>query len=182
MPVRVEVLIRQRQDEGTGSSGMPRSERRERILHPCRPEGIRQIYAGQRYRWTERSILYKVVVEPREGLDVEPAPPAANSGRVIAREGRPREAQPRRQVAEIRIEAAGRKIRIARKQQAFGSQRKALRLRAGNVSADLFGNRIGIGNQRVPAQSQIQGQPAGDPPLILIKRVELEAARERRLI
>src|SRR5207247_1438352 len=101
--------------------------------------------------------LNEVVVEAREGLDVEQSPAAADRGGMRATHQRIGEAEARREVGEVGVDAALGKSGIAGEEHAGGRLGKTLRPGAWKVAADLPGDGVGPRDEGIPAQAQVEG-------------------------
>src|SRR5215469_17355295 len=114
VPVRIEKLVCDGEQKCSGCVGVYRGERREWILRSRRAEGVGKQDPGQAHRGTERRVLHKIVIKPREGLDIKQSPTAANGRRMRAVIQRVRKAETRREISGVVVDAAGRESGIAR--------------------------------------------------------------------
>src|SRR6185312_13009819 len=105
MPVRIEILILDRQTERCARSGMNGRERWKRIGDAGRVVRIVKTNTKERDGRTEGRVLHEIVIEFGERHDVEHSPTAAHGSRMISLNCGPGKTGARRKIAPIRVES-----------------------------------------------------------------------------
>src|SRR5690348_6181139 len=113
MPVRIEVLILDRQTERCARRRMNRRERWKRVDDAGRGIRIVKTNAKERDGRTEGRVLHEIVIKFGERHDVEYSPAAAHGSRMISLDCGPGKTGARRKIATSRVESGRSEPRIS---------------------------------------------------------------------